>query len=104
MNTHSQITEAELMETTKPPAKLSPGHVKAESLGEEGLRNGALHRKALGWSSCPLKPSPLQLPEFALASVIRCLGSEQLHEEASYFLTKCRGRLSNINSMYSPSC
>ncbi|WP_156349832.1 hypothetical protein [Archangium gephyra] len=50
MNAHPQIPEAELLEAAKPPAELLPRQPASVRLGEQGLRDGLLHRKALGRS------------------------------------------------------
>ncbi|HEX5746874.1 MAG TPA: hypothetical protein VFZ09_11575 [Archangium sp.] len=78
MDAHAQISEAELSQTTKPPAKLLPRHPVTVRLGQEGIRNNALHREALRSGLCLLEPVLLQLEEFALASLIGRLLLEQL--------------------------
>jgi hypothetical protein len=93
VNTPSQIAEAELLDAAKPSSELLPRHVEPECLGQEGLRDDALHREALGRSLRPLKPPLLQLHEFALSLFIGRPGLEQLHEEGIELLTKRRGSL-----------
>ncbi|WNG62264.1 hypothetical protein F0U59_51870 [Archangium gephyra] len=70
MDAHPQFAEAEILDTTKPPTELLPRHAEPECLGEEGLRDDALHSKALGWSPCLLQPTFLQLQEFVSALLV----------------------------------
>ncbi|OJT16748.1 hypothetical protein BO221_48975 [Archangium sp. Cb G35] len=88
VDTHAQIAEAELLQATKPPAKLLPWHPVAVGLGEDGTCDDALHREALSRGLCLLQPAILQLQEFALASLVGRLLLEQLQVVKVEFLAE----------------